>query len=213
MKQYYNLQTGVVFFKNTLLALTLKNSKLLLLTFLLCNTFLNAQTQGPNHASVGLTSGAGSNWSNPTYITAADALYASVSLGGNGSSRYLRGQAYGFTIPTGATIDGIEVSIRRQSSSNNGGNSINDVSLQLAKNGTILGSNYATTTDWPTTMAVANYGGATDLWGTTWTPADINNVNFGVALSVKNQSFFKILVINLHNWSSLLSNGKFLRSK
>jgi len=173
------------------IALRIIKKEFLLLTLcLLSSSFLIAQTQGPNHASVGLTSGAGSNWLNPTYITAADALYASAALNRNGTSRYLRSRAYGFTIPTGATIDGIEVSVNRRSNNNNFGLSINDSSLQLVKNGTIFGSNYATATDWPTTMDVANYGGATDLWGTTWTPADINSIDFGVALSVLNESAF-----------------------
>jgi hypothetical protein len=28
------------------------------------------------------------------------------------------------------------------------------------------------------------YGSSTDLWGTTWTPADINAAGFGAALAV-----------------------------
>ncbi len=39
-------------------------------------------------------------------------------------------------------------------------------------------------------MQTATYGSASDLWGTTWTPAEINNTNFGVSLSVLNQSGF-----------------------
>jgi hypothetical protein len=38
---------------------------------------------------------------------------------------------------------------------------------------------------WPTSDAVASYGSNIDLWGTTWTGADVNNARFGVALSAK----------------------------
>ena len=59
-----------------------------------------------------------------------------------------------------------------------------DNSVRLVKGGTITGSNYAKpTVSWPTGDTYETYGGATDLWGTTWTPADINDPNFGVVLS------------------------------
>ena len=32
-------------------------------------------------------------------------------------------------------------------------------------------------------MKYASYGGATDRWGTTWTPADVNATGFGVGLT------------------------------
>jgi hypothetical protein len=60
--------------------------------------------------------------------------------------------------------------------------------VSLIKGGTITGDNKATTTDWPTSFGTASYGGASDLWGTSWTYADINASNFGVALSAYNQS-------------------------
>ncbi len=59
-----------------------------------------------------------------------------------------------------------------------------DNSVRLIKGGVIVGSNYAkTNVAWPTADAYETYGGPTDLWGTTWTPAEINANNFGVVLS------------------------------
>ncbi len=185
MEKNYNF-----FFEESILKENLKKIHFLWITYLIFNGFLlNAQTQGPNNAGIGFTlAGGGTNWLNPGYITADDFNYATVALGGNGNSRNLRGRDYGFTIPGGATINGIQVSIMRNSNSNLGGNSIIDRTLRLVKNGTILGNDYATNADWPTSMAVANYGGPTNLWGTTWTPGDINNANFGVVLAVENES-------------------------
>jgi len=37
--------------------------------------------------------------------------------------------------------------------------------------------------NWPTEDTYVSYGGSDDLWGESWTPADINNVNFGVVLA------------------------------
>ena len=48
-------------------------------------------------------------------------------------------------------------------------------------------TDHASGTDWGTTRRQrSTYGSATDLWGTTWTPAQINASNFGVRLRVGN---------------------------
>ena len=57
---------------------------------------------------------------------------------GDHTSDYLRATNFGFSIPTGAIINGIEVQIMRQSSSNGGNNSINDVDLNLLKSRLLL---------------------------------------------------------------------------
>lgn len=42
-----------------------------------------------------------------------------------------------------------------------------------------MGTNKAVTgTTWGTTFSTVTYGGTNDLWGTTWTPSDINSANF-----------------------------------
>lgn len=38
--------------------------------------------------------------------------------------------------------------------------------------------------DWPLSLSVVSYGGEGQLWGETWTPADINSSNFGFGISV-----------------------------
>jgi hypothetical protein len=153
---------------------------------------LGQTTVGPNNAGTGSNvNGPGTmSWSNPGNITTAGSPYATASLTAHATSEYLEGTNYGFSIPTNATIVGIQVTINRQSSSSGGGNSVNDITVSLIKGGTITGDNKATTTDWPTSLGTASYGSASDLWGTTWTYADINASNFGVALSAYNQSSF-----------------------
>lgn len=64
-----------------------------------------------------------------------------------------------------------------------------DNSVRILKGGAITGNNLAqSTVTWPTTDTYATYGGVAELWGTTWTPADINSANFGVVFSAIQQS-------------------------
>ena len=59
-----------------------------------------------------------------------------------------------------------------------------DNSIKLVKGGTIGGTDHADgSTVWPASPTRVSYGGGTDLWGLTWTPADINSGTFGVAVS------------------------------
>jgi hypothetical protein len=154
--------------------------------FLLGMHSVTAQTAGPNNAGAGsnLATTGTINWVNPGNILADDVSYATVSLSGGQVTRYLYGSSYGFSIPAGSVINGISVAIRRQIASSAGARRVRDASVRLVKAGAVVGNNYAyTTTDWPTSMTQITYGGATDLWGTTWTSADINATTFGVALS------------------------------
>ncbi|UAY52835.1 hypothetical protein [Ferruginibacter albus] len=132
-------------------------------------------------------SGIGSvSWSNPGNVISNDNSYATATVTSSSASHYLQATNYGFTIPTEATIKGITVTVGRFGSSSSSG--IIDNSIKLIKAGSIVGSSLASTSTWSTSEAVATYGGATNLWGNTLTPADINSSNFGVALSVKTNS-------------------------
>ena len=128
------------------------------------------------------------DWANPGFIIADDTSYASASLTGSVlSSGYLEGNNYGFAIPVDATINGIVVTIgRHESGTRPDYIDVRDSTVKLLKAGVLIGNNKAATgTEWPTDAATpAIYGTTADLWGTTWTPAEINANNFGVALSV-----------------------------
>jgi len=97
---------------------------------------------------------------------------------GSGDSRWLKGTAYGFAIPAGSTINGILVEIR--------GWATNDATrytyfydLWATKTGTRIGTNKGDASSWGSTPQTRSYGGATDLWGTTWSVAEINAAGFG----------------------------------
>jgi hypothetical protein len=59
-----------------------------------------------------------------------------------------------------------------------------DNSVRIRKSTGFVGTDKAAAaTEWPTTDTYSSYGGAGDLWGTTWTVAEINNIGFGGAIS------------------------------
>ena len=168
----------------------------ILLMIAIPTTTALASTLGPNYAGTAATGGgSGVSWMaiSSTLVDAlgADGGTAAQSfLGSSDNSENLNVTNFGFSIPAGATIDGISVEMNRFANSNNGGNGVRDTVVQLYKGASLVGDNKAlTTTTWPTSStSVVTYGGATDLWGTTWTPEEINASNFGVTLDVTNTS-------------------------
>ena len=144
-----------------------------------------ADSTGARYAGTGASvTGVGTvAWTSPGSITADDTSYATCALANSAQSNYLSATNFGFSIPAGSTINGIQVSIMRQRSSFSSPD-IRDTVVSLIKGGTVTGANRAaTSTNWPTSMGTASYGTTSDLWGATWTPADINASDFGVALS------------------------------
>jgi len=142
-------------------------------------------SEGPLSPTAAISTGGGKAWSSPTAVYSSDDSRALTFLGGSESSQQLQATDFNFSIPAGATIDGIEVSIER--SQDTLPQDIEDSLVQLIKGGTPSGNNKAdTVTAWPTTDATATYGSSSDLWGLSLTPTDINASNFGIAISAYN---------------------------
>lgn len=123
-------------------------------------------------------------WSSVLNAEASDDSRATASLTET-QSHYLKGLFCDWAEPPadGATIDGIEISIER--STDGGGGVVVDAVVRLVKAGTVVGDNKASGLAWPTTDGTATYGGAADLWGTTWTAAEVKATNFGFVISVQ----------------------------
>lgn len=151
-------------------------------------------TAGPNFPSAATNlSNAGTSenqdaWVNPTNVFSDNATEAAITAATFDSpdiSQILVCSGFGFSIPGGATINGITVEIDRRSIIASSGV---DNRVQLAKGtafANLVGSNKATATVWPSSSAVATYGSASDLWGTTWNDTDINASTFAVFVSTK----------------------------
>lgn len=122
-------------------------------------------------------------WVDAGNVTADDNNYATVTTTVLAISNYLQATNYGFNIPSDAIIDGIEVIISRYVNSAEGGTRARDFRVRLIKGGYV--GNTAkedNTVNWPTSETSRTYGSNSDKWGTTWTPAQINASDFGVAL-------------------------------
>ena len=118
-------------------------------------------------------------WSDPANAGASDNSRATATVSSSGFTQELRGTSLGLSIP--ADPDGIEVTIERNTAGG-GATVFTDNLVQLIKGGTPGGDNKASATAWNTTEDTITYGGPTDLWGQTWTAADINASTFGVLL-------------------------------
>lgn len=145
---------------------------------------------GPTLPTSGTTSGS-PVWINPGRITAADGSDATVSLTGPTATKNLTyvvttgnliGSTFGFSVPSTATIIGIQVEIK---------GSVGDIPLlhrpstvsfvgQLMKAGAAVGNAESVALVLNAADTSVFLGGSTDLWGSTWAPADINAAGFGV---------------------------------
>lgn len=118
-------------------------------------------------------------------VTASDNVYATAVHCNccDQNTQCLTVTDFGFTIPAGAAIDGIVLEVEKKRSAGTGG-IVEDNGLQIMKGGVLTGPNKSQYgVDWPLTDTYVSYGGSTDLWGTTWTPADISASDFGVSLA------------------------------
>ena len=147
-------------------------------------------SQGPNATgTVANNTGVGTKiWSSYSNATTSNNVYtiaSSFNVGTTSTSNYLKATNFGFSITSGATIDGVVVEIERKCNVNTGSNFIKDNIISLVKGGTVSGNNNAdTVTKWSTTEAFFTYGSSSDLWGLSLTDSDINASTFGVVLSV-----------------------------
>lgn len=148
-------------------------------------------SQGPNACGTGTNVSTGVStfvaWSNPGNITVNDSSYATAAMRANVSqtrqTRYLIASNFGFTIPVGATINGIVVEILRSATTTS--KSPMDLLIQLtsdASNTGLAGDDKSSASVWPTTDAFATYGSSSDVWTFSPTVSKVNGSGFGVAI-------------------------------
>lgn len=132
-----------------------------------------------NDATVGTV-----DWSSPSNASASDNAYATAGSGtgaGGITTKYLKATNFGFSIPGGATIDGILVEVEGKHV--NALDTDSTTSVKLVKADGTFGTENKTGGSWTATDTYRSFGGSTSLWGDTWTPSDINDADFGVGIS------------------------------
>jgi len=159
---------------------------------------------GPNSATNCPNTAAGDfEWDNfgvtgiLEFRDAADGYSASAfAFTGGGQTvqtNTLNARGFGFSIPAGATIDGVVVNIGKFEDVYDPTKYVTtDVTVKLFNGTAQVGSNKASATAWPdyaTYTASApsyttytTYGGSTDDWGASLTDSQVNSADFGVDL-------------------------------
>jgi hypothetical protein len=147
-----------------------------------------ASTAGPN--SAGTITGAA--WTSPSNAATTNGVYATQNIPALSVSGQLVFSAYGFGIPAGSTVNGIQVDIVRHANSIaslNFGGAEGGTGVFLTKTvGVQAGTAKNDGTSWGTTDATTTLGSGADLWGTTWTAAEVNASGFGVVIQVDNDN-------------------------
>ena len=151
---------------------------------LLCTIVVFAQTQGPNSGTFFTNvaiPGSNKSWANFKLGGSDDtyATYGSLTGSDPSYSDYVKTTGYGFSIPGGVTIKGIVVEIERSDPDQRTA----DYRIRIVKGGSIGNSERSTGIAYPATDVYQSYGSSSDLWGEFWTAADINSLNFGVAVA------------------------------
>jgi hypothetical protein len=125
-------------------------------------------------------------WTNPDNAKTSNDVYATVTPAKNSYSNWLRVTNFDFSsIPSGATIDGIEVKIEHHGTAIAPDGYNQDSSLRLRKTSGQTGSDKASIVVWGTTDETFTYGGGSDKWGATLVDTDIRSSDFGLDLSVE----------------------------
>lgn len=143
-----------------------------------------AGNAGPTNCGTGIDdSSTGSvSWTTPGNACTSSQTTTATGVTSSSVSHYLKVTNFGFSIPTGSTIKGIQVTVTRSTTANKGNRAI-DNAARIVKGGSISSTDRSNTSNWATSPVT--YGSTSDLWGETWTVADINASTFGFALSAK----------------------------
>lgn len=145
-----------------------------------------ASTTGPNNPSAATSNAAASTmpWVNPTNIFSSNNVYATQDLSLGVPPDYvdtLYATGFSFAIAETQTVVGILVEVELVTS---GGAGATFNQVVLLKGGSGGSSNLAASTAVPTSEQYVSFGSSSNLWGATWTPAEINGSGFGVAIQL-----------------------------
>lgn len=172
------------------------------LFLLFCVVTLQAQQDGPyapttteNQPLASCVICTGALWDSTENVSAVDGLFSSVTLdpylncfqSACFRSRYLTCYNFGFNIPANAVIEGVTIDVYGLPDANG---AVRDCTIALRRDNlnNLWGNNMAGNSPWNVNNAQHTYGAQDDLWGLTWTPADVNSVDFGTYIKLQNTS-------------------------
>jgi hypothetical protein len=121
------------------------------------------------------------NLNNALGDTTGTAATSATPTSNGASTQRLRLRSFGFNVPAGSTITGIQVEVERQAGTASRGGWATD-GVQITKAGVEDTSVSPSTTSWTNTKTMDSWGGPTELFGGTFTVADVNDTGFGVSV-------------------------------
>jgi hypothetical protein len=149
-----------------------------------------AQVAGPNSGTIFTNvpfTGSSASWTGTGNAISSDNSYASFGNLPNNSgptiryTDYLQITGFNFSIPPAVIINGIVVEIERSDPNLR----TSDYRIQIVKGGVIGTTDRSASASYPVGDSYQSFGNSGDLWGETWTDADINSANFGIAISAR----------------------------
>lgn len=161
--------------------------------------FAQCTASGPKNPGAAKDSaypGSSFAFSSPSNTFTSNGSYASAgSIASliSGQTDYLKVSNLGFTIPTSATICGIQVDVEKSAAALLGLGSVTDNHARILQ-GTTAGNDLPNGAAWSTSDTYVTYGGSNQLWGLSWTPSDINASNFGFLFSANINGFFNGII-------------------
>lgn len=117
-------------------------------------------------------------------MTSLGPIAECINDGDDSNGPYVVATNYGFSIPSGAQIDGIEVELYLIGAPDGPSPDMTVEQVRIVKGGTISGTDLSDFFTIPVASVSRTYGSDSQLWGLSWTDSDINASNFGVALQV-----------------------------
>jgi hypothetical protein len=151
-----------------------------------CEAQVGVPTTATDDSSVGTIS-----WTSPNNILVPDSTEASISLTTGQVSHLIEATGMGFSIPSDATITGVQLYICIRADAN-----LTFTTLKLLKAGAVTGTSQhgsVLNVSGSTVGSILGGGGAGitgrvcqgdgQLWGATLSPTDVNNSGFGVGAS------------------------------
>lgn len=118
----------------------------------------------------------------PSNVSASDNTYATKLAGTPLTTYYLTVTNFNFSIPSNATVAGIEVNVEGKKSLAQDTGRFSNVKLILS--GSISGTSQSSSQELATSDSITTFGSSSNLWGNTLTPAVVNASNFGVGVSM-----------------------------
>jgi hypothetical protein len=157
---------------------------------------MSSQTGTVSSTTGTVISSSASGWTNVANIYTSNNAYAvaasSAGISTNASTGYLYALGHGFSIPSGATIDGLEIAIEAKNAVAGTGfrvrPTLSDIFLRYSGADQSPNSPTGVSLDtWSgTTDTTKTFGNSTASWGASLTPSIVNDASFGVRVRFNN---------------------------